>query len=98
MVYVTVPGVVTHKVPFVAAANFHGEFSFNMHGLHYIDASNEFREWNKEKKVCLFVSLGTFLDFFLFLPFFGNGRPCQSLYSALLTQQMIVLPDLLLQK
>ena len=50
--YVTVPGVVTHKVPFVAAPNFHGEFSFNMHGLHYIDASNEFREWNKEKKVC----------------------------------------------
>ena len=51
MVFVKVPGVVTHKVPFIAAPDFHGEYNFNMHGLHYIDASQEFRNWNKEKQV-----------------------------------------------
>jgi hypothetical protein len=51
MVYITVPGVVTHKVPFTASSDYNGEYNFNIHGLHYIDASDEFRRWNKEKKV-----------------------------------------------
>ena len=74
MVYVTVPGVVTHKVPFVAAPNFHGEFSFNMHGLHYIDASNEFREWNKEKKVCFCSDFALFFISFCFSACFYMRR------------------------
>jgi hypothetical protein len=51
MVFITVPGVVTHKVPFIATPDFNGEYNFNIHGLHYIDASEEFRRWNKEKQV-----------------------------------------------
>ena len=51
MVFITVPGVVTHKVPFTATSDYNGEYSFNIHGLHFIDASEEFRRWNKEKNV-----------------------------------------------
>ena len=54
-VYVTVPGVVTHKVPFIATSAFHGEYNFNIHGLHFIDASEEFIKWNKEKMVFLSI-------------------------------------------
>ena len=46
-------GVVTHKVPFTATSDYNGEYNFNIHGLHYIDASEEFREWNKDKKVSI---------------------------------------------
>lgn len=51
-VFVTVPGVVTHKVPFDIDPNFQGEHSIYLHGIHYIDSSEEFKEWNKENMVC----------------------------------------------
>ena len=53
LVYITVPGVVTHKVPYRVDPSFFGEYNFLLHGLHYITASNEFLEWNKEAQVCL---------------------------------------------
>ena len=62
MVFITVPGVVTHKVPFTATSDYNGEYSFNIHGLHFIDASEEFRQWNKEKNVG-FCKLGVKLLF-----------------------------------
>jgi hypothetical protein len=58
MVFITVPGVVTHKVPFIATPDFNGEYNFNIHGLHYIDASEEFRRWNKEKQVKTLIQTG----------------------------------------
>ena len=51
-VFITIPGVVTHKVPFNVDPSFYGEYDFLAHGLHYITASTPFLEWNKEKKVC----------------------------------------------
>jgi hypothetical protein len=33
MVFITVAGVVTHKVPFTATSDYNGEYSFNIHGL-----------------------------------------------------------------
>ena len=54
VVYITVPGVVTHKVPFVVDTQFLGEHNFHLHGIHFIDSSDEFKEWNKENKVCYF--------------------------------------------
>ena len=50
-VFITIPGVVTHKVPFNVDPSFYGEYDFLAHGLHYITASTPFLEWNKEKKV-----------------------------------------------
>ncbi len=55
-VFVTVPGVVTHKVPFAVDPTFQGEYSFYIHGIHFIDASPQFVEFNKEAKVsCYFL-------------------------------------------
>ena len=50
-VYITVPGVVYHKVPFDINPSFNGEYDFLLHGLHFIDASKDFVDWNKEAKV-----------------------------------------------
>ena len=51
-VFITIPGVVTHKVPFNVDPSFYGEYDFLAHGLHYITASTPFLEWNKENQVC----------------------------------------------
>ncbi|XP_059093651.1 uncharacterized protein LOC131888743 [Tigriopus californicus] len=53
-VYVTVPGVVTHKVPFKMDPTYHGEHSIYLHGIHYIDSSIQFKAWNKDMKACYF--------------------------------------------
>lgn len=53
-VYVTVPGVVTHKVPFKMDPTYHGEHSIYLHGIHYIDSSEQFKVWNKDMKACYF--------------------------------------------
>ena len=50
-VYITVPGVVYHKVPFDINPSFNGEYDFLLHGLHFIDASKDFVDWNKDAKV-----------------------------------------------
>jgi hypothetical protein len=39
------------QVPFIAQPSFNGEYDFNIHGLHFIDASKEFQKWNKDKQV-----------------------------------------------
>ena len=39
-VYVTVPGVVTSKVPFYVDPEFEGTHDFLIHGIHYIGVSN----------------------------------------------------------
>ena len=53
-VFITIPGVVTHKVPFNVDPSFYGEYDFLAHGLHYITASTPFLEWNKENQVCMY--------------------------------------------
>ena len=50
-VFVTVPGVVTHKVPFPIDVQFNGEYSLLHHGIHYIDSSVDFEIWNADKQV-----------------------------------------------
>ncbi len=50
--YVTVPGVVTHKVPFTVDSSYHGEHHFFVHGIHYVTASEAFVEWNKKNNFC----------------------------------------------
>ncbi len=52
VVYVTVPGVVTHKVPFTVDASYDGEHHFFIHGIHFITASEAFVEWNKNNNFC----------------------------------------------
>ena len=51
MVYVTVNGVITHKVPFKVDLPFHGEYNFYLHGLHFITSSQRFRDWNEDMQV-----------------------------------------------
>ena len=53
MVYVTVNGVITHKVPFKVTLPFHGEYSFYLHGLHFIASSPRFTDWNSEYQVII---------------------------------------------
>ena len=41
IIYVTVNGVITHKVPFVVyPRDFHGEYNIYLHGLHFITGSD----------------------------------------------------------
>ena len=54
IVFITVPGVVTHKVPFIVDSEFFGEHHFHLHGIHFIDSSPTFKEWNKEHQVCYY--------------------------------------------
>lgn len=51
-VFITVPGVVTHKVPFDIDPSYSGEYDFLLHGLHVVDADQGFLDWNQEAKVC----------------------------------------------
>ncbi len=53
-VFITVPGVVTSKVPFTVDPTFRGQYSFFLHGIHVIKTSQAFREWNQQAKVCHF--------------------------------------------
>ena len=54
-VFITVPGVVTSKVPFIVDPSFVGEHTFFLHGIHVIATSKQFREWNREdSKICYF--------------------------------------------
>ena len=50
-VYVTNPGVVTHKVFFNVDPSYAGEYDFMCHGIHVVFASANFAEWNKESGV-----------------------------------------------
>ena len=34
--------------------SFDGEHHFYLHGIHFIDSSSEFKEWNAENQVCYF--------------------------------------------
>ncbi len=52
VVYITVPGVITHKVPFVVDASYFGEHHFFVHGIHFITASEAFINWNEKNLVC----------------------------------------------
>lgn len=42
------------QVPFNVDPAFNGENSIYLHGIHYIDSSPEFREWNADEKVCYY--------------------------------------------
>ena len=53
-VFITVPGVVTHKVTFTVDPSFNGEHHFYLHGIHFIDASGQFKIWNTDAQVCYF--------------------------------------------
>ena len=39
------------KVPFDVDTSFNGEYNFLLHGLHFIDASADFIDWNRDAKV-----------------------------------------------
>jgi hypothetical protein len=49
--FLTNPGSVSQKVHFHIHPNYVGEYSFHMHSTSLVTASEEFVEWNKEKKV-----------------------------------------------
>ena len=52
--FVTLPGVVTSKIPFHVDPRYEGEHNFYLHGIHVIKASEQFREWNSKNKLCYF--------------------------------------------
>uniref|UniRef100_A0A0K2V8R3 Sodium channel protein Nachlike [Bombus impatiens] n=1 Tax=Lepeophtheirus salmonis TaxID=72036 RepID=A0A0K2V8R3_LEPSM len=53
-VIVTVPGAIAAKVSFIVEPDFPGEHSFYLHGIHYITASPDVIDWNKDANVCYF--------------------------------------------
>eukprot|EP00094_Tigriopus_californicus_P011134 TCALIF_10745-PA protein Name:"Similar to ppk28 Pickpocket protein 28 (Drosophila melanogaster)" AED:0.17 eAED:0.17 QI:0/0/0/0.66/1/1/3/0/792 len=53
-VFITLPGVVSSKVPFIVDTSFYGEHSFYLHGIHHIRTSEAFQNWNEDNKICHF--------------------------------------------
>ena len=53
-VFITVPGVVTSKIPFYVNPDFDGEHNFYLHGIHNVGASETFKDWNEKHQVCYF--------------------------------------------
>ncbi|CAB4060065.1 unnamed protein product [Lepeophtheirus salmonis] len=51
-VIVTVPGAIAAKVSFIVEPDFPGEHSFYLHGIHYITASPDVIDWNKDANEC----------------------------------------------